>query len=110
MARPIQNLAVKIARKWIHGLSDLVVVLLATQFMSSISIILPVRKHIASGKSALFKLHTAWRTKSAHQNIHSWIVVCARALGPDEAIHRGRDCPKRKVRLTIRGPHARSRV
>jgi len=61
-------LAAKIARKWIHGLSDLVEVRFATLFISTILIILPVRKHICFGKKRIVQSRTAWRTSPPRQN------------------------------------------
>jgi hypothetical protein len=64
-------LAVKRARKWIHGLSDLVVVLLATPFISSMFI--PSRPEAyCFGKKRIVQSHCV---AAAASNIHSWLVV-----------------------------------
>ncbi|HEY1936996.1 MAG TPA: hypothetical protein VGJ33_03580 [Candidatus Angelobacter sp.] len=78
-------LAIRIARTWIQGLSDLVEVLFTTPLRTNIVIILPVRKHIASGK-----VHLGVRTPFGVEIRHIKMFipgeyVCSRALGSDEA-------------------------
>jgi hypothetical protein len=59
---------------------DLVGVPFTTPLRDTIFIILPVRKHIASGKSHGVNAQRR-ADKICRINIHSWIVECACALG-----------------------------
>jgi hypothetical protein len=96
-------LAIRIARTWIQGLSDLVEVLLATPLRTNIVIILPVRKHIASGK-----VHLGVRTpfggrKSATSKCSFLGSMCAHALWGQMKQPLGSGFARRKAGLTNRG-------
>jgi hypothetical protein len=75
--KPIHNFAINIARTCIHGSTDLVEVLFTTPLRETIVIILPVRKHIAPGNRIVY-CTLQWRI-NRRINIHSWVMVCARA-------------------------------
>jgi len=84
-ARPIHNLAIKAARTWIHGLSELTGVLWVSEFVFAILatnsiVIIPSRsgRLLFPGISALVNSITSGL---AAESIFVPVVECARALG-----------------------------